>query len=591
MRLTVSFALVLVASTGVALLNAPTADAIVFTVTKTADTNDGACDSDCSLREAINAANATSGPDSILLPAGLYFVSGLVLQDEVTIIGAGAATTILDGNGAGQIFSANATASLSNMTIQNGRTETTETGLTGGAAIFVNASSVTTVDNCILKDNTVFGQFIARGGAIHNSGQLLLSNSTVSNNRVQASDHADGGGLFNSGTVIIHNSTISANLTRGGVAVGAAIFSQTGSVTIDNSTISDNMNDGFPDFAVVRGSDLTIHSSTLSGNDPYNVGATVSLENVILANATSRNCETTVTSLGHNLDDDGTCSLSGPGDLSNMAAGLGPLASNGGPTQTHELLPGSPARDAASANCPSTDQRGVMRPLGPACDIGAFEAIPECDLQPDGSPCNDYIFCNGTDTCFNQQCAVHSGDPCNAAGVCGHCNEMTDTCADPIDTPCTDDANPCTRDVCDGSGACAHPDLTLTPCDDGIACNGQDMCLEGTCFHSQSCLGDFKCWKVKDLRQPRFAKLDGFQLDDEFGADMVRVRKPALVCNAAAAGGSGVANPGAHLCCYQVRAANPQPPASAGISDSFGTLELGIKKPQMLCQPCSLAAP
>jgi hypothetical protein len=82
-----------------------------------------------------------------------------------------------------------------------------------------------------------------------------------------------------------------------------------------------------------------------------------------------------ITSEGHNLEDTDTCGLTGPGDLRNTDPKLGPLADNGGLTQTQALLPGSPAIDAGSTDCPppATDQRGVSRPQGPACDIGAFE--------------------------------------------------------------------------------------------------------------------------------------------------------------------------------------------------------------------------
>ena len=88
-----------------------------------------------------------------------------------------------------------------------------------------------------------------------------------------------------------------------------------------------------------------------------------------------------IVSAGHNLDGDGTCNLTAAGDISAVDPLLGPLADNGGPTETHELLPGSPAIDAiAVADCVDldgepvvTDQRGVARPQGVACDIGAFE--------------------------------------------------------------------------------------------------------------------------------------------------------------------------------------------------------------------------
>src|SRR5262249_10564879 len=93
----------------------------------------------------------------------------------------------------------------------------------------------------------------------------------------------------------------------------------------------------------------------------------------------------TFTTLGSNLDDDGSCMFTAAGDLSGVAPGLGPLADNGGPTQTHLLLPGSPAIDAGtSCPPPATDPPGTPRPLdgngdGTAvCDIGAVEV----EFQP-----------------------------------------------------------------------------------------------------------------------------------------------------------------------------------------------------------------
>ncbi len=74
---------------------------------------------------------------------------------------------------------------------------------------------------------------------------------------------------------------------------------------------------------------------------------------------------------------DGSCNPNGTTDQSFTDALLGPLADNGGPTLTHALGAGSPAIDAADAGaCPATDQRGVARPQGAGCDVGAFELIP-----------------------------------------------------------------------------------------------------------------------------------------------------------------------------------------------------------------------
>ena len=81
------------------------------------------------------------------------------------------------------------------------------------------------------------------------------------------------------------------------------------------------------------------------------------------------------TSLGHNLDSDGTCGLAATGDLSGVNTLIGPLADNGGPTLTHALQFGSPAIDAGNnALCSATDQRSAPRPAGAACDMGAYEA-------------------------------------------------------------------------------------------------------------------------------------------------------------------------------------------------------------------------
>jgi hypothetical protein len=105
----------------------------------------------------------------------------------------------------------------------------------------------------------------------------------------------------------------------------------------------------------------------------------LTLANTIVADNVVDNCSDSVESLGYNLTDDTSCALAEPTDLVVADAMLGPLQDNGGPTETHDLLPGSPAIDAGSMDCPppDTDQRGVARPQGAACDIGAVEYLPE----------------------------------------------------------------------------------------------------------------------------------------------------------------------------------------------------------------------
>ena len=144
-------------------------------------------------------------------------------------------------------------------------------------------------------------------------------------------------------------------------------------------------------------STLSLTNSTVSNNTAifsgpgsgiYNPnGATLILTNTIIAkNHGGSECSGTggwsVTSLGHNLDSDGTCGLDGTGDLSNTDPLLGPLQDNGGPTLTHALLPDSPAIDSGddavlgSPHNLTTDQRGFPRLLGAHLDIGAYEAEP-----------------------------------------------------------------------------------------------------------------------------------------------------------------------------------------------------------------------
>ena len=122
---------------------------------------------------------------------------------------------------------------------------------------------------------------------------------------------------------------------------------------------------------------MTLTNVTFSSNVNDNLNNLVGaiwLKNTLMADGScARN---PVISLGNNLDSGSTCGLNATGDLTNTNPLLGPLQDNGGPTPTHALLPGSPAINAGTnRGCPPTDQRGVPRPQGPLCDIGAFEVV------------------------------------------------------------------------------------------------------------------------------------------------------------------------------------------------------------------------
>jgi hypothetical protein len=216
-----------------------------------------------------------------------------------------------------------------------------------------------------------------RGGGIANDGTATLTGSTVSGNT--APGH--GGGIANGEfrTLTLNNSTVSGN-----TALAGAGIDNRGTLTLSNSTVSGNTatfgNGGIGNQFIGT---LTISNSTVSGNSTVfggsgignETGGTTILKNTIVANNSPVDCAGAIISAGHNLSSDGTCGFTASGDQQNTNPLLGPLADNGGPTKTQALLPGSPAIDAASPDCPPpfTDQRGVARPQGPRCDIGAFE--------------------------------------------------------------------------------------------------------------------------------------------------------------------------------------------------------------------------
>jgi hypothetical protein len=194
----------------------------------------------------------------------------------------------------------------------------------------------------------------------------------------------------------IDGSTISGNRTTGEFGFGPAVFvaGSATTATVTNSTISGNIAAASSPArsAIFSNGSLTLVNSTVVGNDGGGIrrnSGTVTLINTIVANQVAGpDCHTTsVVSGGDNLDSDGTCSLSDTADRPNRDPLLGPLQDNGGPTWTHALLPGSPAINAGTnTGCPPTDQRGIERPQGPTCDIGAFEfGGPRAAVTLDGS--------------------------------------------------------------------------------------------------------------------------------------------------------------------------------------------------------------
>ena len=327
-----------------------------ITVSKLGDTNDGVCDTDCSLREAIAGAAPS---DIITFGAGLsggsiHLASFLTLSRNVTLDGSTLAIPIAisgdtDNNGTADVWvlmvNAGVTASLNSLTITKGKSA--GFGISGG---------------------------------VTNNGQLTVTNSTFSNN---SAAFGAGAGIYNNGdhsALSVVNSTFSGN----SAGSGGAIYNNYGTATITNSTFSGNSattsGGGIYNHGV-----LTVTNSTFSGNSAATSGGAIAnggrlnYTNTILANSTSGGDCINASTLGtntKNLVEDGSCSASLSGDPN-----LGPLANNGGSTQTMALLNASPAIDAGDnttcANAPvnNLDQRGVSRPQGQGaqCDIGAYE--------------------------------------------------------------------------------------------------------------------------------------------------------------------------------------------------------------------------
>jgi CSLREA domain-containing protein len=333
-------------------------------VNSAADNGDGTCDASCTLRDAVLAANAAGGSlvdiefDASVFASAQTINLGSTLPDitgSVDVIGTGANRLNVRRNSADpySVFTidAGAKASLSDLTVSNGRTSTN--GFGGGIH---NAGTLTLARIAIDGNEARFG---GGGGIYNNAGTLTIDDSTISNNLAN-----DGAGLYNStGFAHLTNTTISGNDTAshstGGIT-NLSLGSGPAVVSLLNSTIANNNG----------GSEGGIYTS---------FDAVTKLKNTIVAGNSSPNITGTgvgsIASLGNNLaDDNGAGFLTGSGDLINLPAMLAPLAYNGGPTKTHDPLVGSPAAFAGNrAGAPLTDQRGYPR-LATSIDIGAVES-------------------------------------------------------------------------------------------------------------------------------------------------------------------------------------------------------------------------
>jgi hypothetical protein len=391
-----------------------------LTVTNLSDHDPG------SLRAQLGAAQ---DGDSINFQDGLtgtiVLTTGeLQEQQTVTITGPGASTISLSGNNSSRIFEvlggasasicgltftagtsgsggavlvdSGGTLTLTNCTV-SGNSTAVSPGLGGGIC---NLGVSVTLTNCTLSGNSagIDSRASAYGGGLYNSsGTVTLTNCTLSGNSAGAFLGGGGGGLENSsGTVTLTNCTLSANNALGnglGGGAGGGIENSFGTVTLTNCTFSANqarLGDGG---GIYNGRDLTLIDCTFTANVSTAIGTSrgegggiytsgsALLRNTIVALNSGRSdgdiFGTVDASSSYNLiGTDGSGGLIDGVNYNQVGVanpGLGTLADKGGPTQTIQLLAGSPALNAGDpAELGTADQRGVTRSGG--VNIGAYQA-------------------------------------------------------------------------------------------------------------------------------------------------------------------------------------------------------------------------
>ncbi len=349
------------------------------------------------IRELIEAANANQGEDTIEFEPGL---SGTILlqsalpmiEQDLQIVGPGAHRIAISGQQAHQLFEIDSgvSSSISGLTLKQGLAQEEQNGGLGLGGCVWNKGSLVLSEVII----TACSAEVA-GGGIANDGSLLLQQSTISGNTAIPEGFAVGGGVDNFGTARIEDSTVSGNVadTGGGIA-----NSENAELTLINTTISENSAEfaggGVDNF----GGQVTVVFSSIVGNlggfggGVINEGFARIRNSLIADNPLGGDCDNqagiSFEVTGINLHTDGSC----PGfeQFSSVQIGLEPLADNGGPTRTHALGADSIALELAS-DCTeldgmtpvATDQRGIARPQGDACDIGAFERALEDDEPAD----------------------------------------------------------------------------------------------------------------------------------------------------------------------------------------------------------------
>lgn len=281
---------------------AHSAAAATFIVDTTADGNDdvpgdGTCATNtgvCTVRAAVHEANALSGADTVSIPAGtytltrnaldgqddLYFADALTLSSDLTLVGAGASSTVLVGNGYAPVIGIVATTAdsitLQDLALQG---DTTATECDAGCVIH-NTDATLTLDGVTVTDGYAHasdgGAAALEGAGLANyGGEVTITGSTFTGNSAwsdNATDlgQANGGAIYNDGTMTIEDSTLSSNEAIGGAlrqatGAGGAIYND-GDLTLDGVVVEYNEADGYGGGLYSTGT-VAITASTLRYNE------------------------------------------------------------------------------------------------------------------------------------------------------------------------------------------------------------------------------------------------------------------------------------------------------------------------------------
>ena len=338
-------------------------------VTTLADQDDGTIDPalgpGTTLREAINFANADPYTDNtISFAPGLAGTIALsmgalpaISTNLLTIAGPGANVLTVSGGGSSGILSITSGSSATGAGITiSGLTLGDGSAASGGAV--VNAGTLA-LSACALTDDSA----TSAGGGVDNTGTLTLTDCTLSGDTAAN----QGGGIYNyKGAVTLSNCTLSGNTAH----YGGAIYDLLATVTLANCTVASNSAFFMGGIDAPSSGSMNLFNTIVAGNSgvisPVRSQATI----------TSSRARIGIGSFTTGVD----------GNIVGVNPMLGPLAYNGGPTETMALLPGSPAINAGDSTIPggtalsaaySTDQRGAQRIKAAAVDIGAFEYGPQ----------------------------------------------------------------------------------------------------------------------------------------------------------------------------------------------------------------------